>query len=103
MCPKALHIHPKDLSSLLGGSWVVVSGVISLLIWVIAIVTLLITSLITTHEPPSIVSTGQATGKHPHRGAGVSVRLRGQRHSKSTEAKFWGTLNPKPQTLNSKP
>ena len=34
---------------LLGGSWVVISGVISPLIWVIAIVTL----LITTHEPPS--------------------------------------------------
>ena len=29
------------------------SGVISLLIWVIGIVTLLITLLITTHEPPS--------------------------------------------------
>ena len=38
----------------LGGSWVVISGVISPLIWVIAIVTLLITPLITTHEPASI-------------------------------------------------
>ena len=38
---------------LLGGSWVVISGVISPLIWVITIVTLLITPLITTHEPPS--------------------------------------------------
>ena len=36
----------------LGGSWVVISGVISPLRWVISIVTLLITVLITTHEPP---------------------------------------------------
>ena len=41
---------------LLGGSWVVISGVISPLIWVIAIVILLIILLITTHEPPSMVS-----------------------------------------------
>ena len=39
--------------SLLGGSWVVISRVISPLIWVISIVTLLITLLIATHEPPS--------------------------------------------------
>ena len=32
---------------------VVISGVISPLVWVITIVTLLITPLITTHEPPS--------------------------------------------------
>ena len=38
---------------LLGGSWVVISRVISPLILVITIVTLLITPLITTHEPPS--------------------------------------------------
>ena len=37
---------------LLGGSWVVIGGVISPLIWVITIVTLLITPLI-AHEPPS--------------------------------------------------
>ena len=41
---------------LLGGSWVVISGVISPLIWVISIVTLLITPLMTTHEPPSIIN-----------------------------------------------
>ena len=34
---------------------VVISGVISPLIWVISIVTLLIALLITTHEPPSIL------------------------------------------------
>ena len=38
---------------LLGGSWVVISGVVSPLIWVISVVTLLIIPLITTHEPPS--------------------------------------------------
>ena len=38
---------------MLGGSWVVISGVISPLIRVLSIVTLLITPLITTHEPPS--------------------------------------------------
>ena len=41
------------LRDLLGGSWVVISGVTSPLIWVVTIVTLLITLLITTHEPPS--------------------------------------------------
>ena len=42
---------------MLGGSWVVTSRVISPLIWVIAIVTLLITPLRTTHEPPSTVNS----------------------------------------------
>ena len=37
---------------LLGGSWVVISMVISPLIWVVTIVTFLITPLTTTHEPP---------------------------------------------------
>ena len=39
----------------LGGSWVVLSRVTSPLIGLITIVTLLITPLITTHEPPSTV------------------------------------------------
>ena len=43
----------KPKLSLLGGSWVVLSGVIGPRIWVITIVTLLITTLIATHEPPS--------------------------------------------------
>ena len=38
---------------ILGGSWVVISGVMSPLTWAISIVTLVITLLITTHEPPS--------------------------------------------------
>ena len=44
--------HQAEL--VLGGSGVVMSGVIRPLTWVISIVTLLITVLITTHEPPSI-------------------------------------------------
>ena len=40
--------------TLLGGSCAVISGGISPLIWVISIDTLLITPLISTHEPPSI-------------------------------------------------
>ena len=41
------------MEAILGGSWVVIGRVISPLIWVITIVALLITPLITTHEPPS--------------------------------------------------
>ena len=40
-------------SMLLGGSWVVIRGVRSPLIWVIMRVTLLITPLTTPPEPPS--------------------------------------------------
>ena len=43
--------------NVLGGSWVVIIGVISPQIGVRIIVTLLISPLITTHEPPSIRST----------------------------------------------
>ena len=43
-------------SFILGGSWVVISRLTSPLIWVITIVTLIITPLITTHEPPSMFS-----------------------------------------------
>ena len=46
-------VNGLKVSGLLGGSWVVISGVISPLIWVISVVTLLISLLITTHEPPS--------------------------------------------------
>ena len=37
----------------LGGSWVVINGVISPLIWVISVGTLRITRLLSVHEPPS--------------------------------------------------
>ena len=42
---------------LLGGSWVAIRGVISLLSRVRSTVILLISPLITTHEPPSTYST----------------------------------------------
>ena len=42
----------KRMRTLLGGSWVVITGAISPLIWVIITVPLLITPL-PTHEPPS--------------------------------------------------
>ena len=43
------------LGVILGGSWVVISGVVSPLVWVLSGVTLLIAPLISTHEPPSRV------------------------------------------------
>ena len=57
--PKASHallrpvrMQSKPESSIPGGSWVVISGVISPRIWAVTIVTLLRTPLITNHEPP---------------------------------------------------
>ena len=47
------HLCKAPYDALLGGSGVVTSGVISPLIWVISIVTLLITLLVSTPEPPS--------------------------------------------------
>ena len=44
----------------LGGSWVVITGIISPLIWVISVVTLLITLLVASLEPPSQVSSREA-------------------------------------------
>ena len=49
-----------DPETLLGGSWVVISGVISPLIWLIKTVTLLTTpriNCINPHEPPSRTQT----------------------------------------------
>ena len=46
-------MQDDECGPLLGGSGVVISGVISPLIWVIIIVTLLLAPLITTPEPPS--------------------------------------------------
>ena len=40
-----------ELYGILGGSWVIFSGGISSLIWVISIMTLLIIPVLTTHEP----------------------------------------------------
>ena len=43
-----------SLAVLLGGSQLVISGVICPLIWVITIVTLFITPLLTSHDSPSM-------------------------------------------------
>ena len=48
----SLWVDPQLNQPLLGGSWAVISGVVSPLIWVIIIVTLLRALLVTTHEPP---------------------------------------------------
>ena len=53
--PPPPRLHPPNLVQLLGGSWIVISGVISPAIWVRSIVTLPITLVVTTHEPPSIL------------------------------------------------
>ena len=50
---------------LLGGSAVVISRVISPLIWVISIVSLLISLLLTTHAPPSSASCVRAVPDCP--------------------------------------
>ena len=47
-----LRLRFRGLRGQLGGSWVVISGVINPLIWVITKAALHITLLITTHEPP---------------------------------------------------
>ena len=46
-------MRAPTLAQILGGSWLVISGVISPPIWVVTMVTLLITPRITTHESPS--------------------------------------------------
>ena len=48
-----------SVEGILGGSWVVMSGDRSPLIWVVIIVTLFITPYMTTHEPPSRVVEGR--------------------------------------------
>ena len=58
--------------NLLGGSWVVISRVISPLIWVITIVILLITPHITTHEPPSRIQLGENMRKRLYPGSYTS-------------------------------
>ena len=55
-----LKLRLQGIFIVLGGSWVVICGVISPLIWVITIVILLITLLTTNHEPPSWNCGGKA-------------------------------------------
>ena len=73
--------YDKSKGTLLGGSWVVICRVISPLIW---IVTLLMTPLITTHEPPSKLLPRFCRTSHLSRtftAASVSrFRLFGRRH-----------------------
>ena len=57
----------------LGGSGVVISRVISPLIWVISIVTLLIILLITTHEPPSRVRRIRSAPAHTFYSSGLEA------------------------------
>ena len=49
-----------------GGSWVVISGVISKVTVLITLIRGLITPLITTHEPPSRVSGFRTAGFTPN-------------------------------------
>ena len=64
-------IWSRDLrSNLLGGSWVVISGVISRVTILITHIRGLITLLRTTHEPPSIVFAPQGTPTHVWAGMG---------------------------------
>ena len=52
-----------QLASILGGSWVVISGVLSRATRIITHIRGLITPFITTHEPPSIFKIrGQHVG-----------------------------------------
>ena len=60
---------------LLGGSWVVISGVTSPLIWVISIFTLRTIPIITTHEPPSTQERFLRQG--------IETKAAGQRRSAS--------------------
>ena len=55
MLAPGLQKDERPVRDVPGGSGVVISGVISPLIWVIRIVALLVTLVITTHEPPSSV------------------------------------------------
>ena len=66
--PNLLGCSADSIGIILGGSGVVISRVISPLIWVISKVTLLITRLITTHEPPSRAERVVRFGKLQLRG-----------------------------------
>ena len=79
--------------SLLGGSWVVISGVISPLIWVITIVTLLITPLKTTHEPPSSAKHLRGPAWYLHGPKESCKLIRGLLHLLSRN---WRYRKPKP-------
>ena len=50
---------------LLGGSWLVIGGVISPLMWLISIVTLVMSLLVTSHEPPSSIEQDHYSTPNP--------------------------------------
>ena len=63
---------------LLGGSWVVISRVISPLIRAITAVTLLIAPLLTTHEPPSIAGARSREPLTPQENYGLTLAVMGR-------------------------
>ena len=87
-------VKVPSLGRLLGGSWVVISRVISPLIGVI-IVTLLITPLITTHEPPS-----KAWGPGGSRARFLFLKMPTRTQQERGLQVLWCLGFPKPQTLN---
>ena len=62
---------------LLGGPWVVITGGISPLLWVICIVTLLFTLLVPAHEPPSRVWSSRVSVFRGCRVSGWDFRVQG--------------------------
>ena len=82
----------RAVNGILGGSWLVIIGVISPLISVITMVILLITLLITSHEPPSTgaVALGFRTPCIPERPTLVTQK-------DQLFFRDYVTLNPKPR------
>ena len=78
----------------LGGSWVVISGVISPLRWVISRVTLLITLLIATHEPPGSSRIPAATSEASSQVHGEAEQL-GMHEEISPPAPLAGEMQAK--------
>ena len=88
----------SNYMTLLGGSGVVISRVISPLVWVISIVTLLITLRITTHEPPSNWNRQRGTPSSPAYRALTTLKpLRSIENSAYRPYKPY-ILNPRPTT-----
>ena len=83
---------------LLGGSWVVISRVTSPLIWIVTTVTLLVTPLITTHEPPSTPLS--PTGAHQLAFFGVCLTV-SVAHGSAPLIGLWKFMTPKPPQIYS--
>ena len=89
---RAQDFYKIRFQGLLGGSRAVKRGVISPLIWVISIVSLLITLFITTHDPRSSVQ-GSGVWECAYRVLGA--RLKGQSTIRASEH-----MGPDYETLN---